>query len=254
MIRRIAVVGLLLSCHRGDGASHPTIPAADLDGRSTTADAPAAGADAPAAPAQPPAPLPELAPEGACARFDALAGEGCSWTQRFPPEFRQASNCVASLATWVSPATAEHAMLQGVINCWALDCDAAAACMVRLQAGAAPPPPRSCGDEGTAAIYVDAGAWAARRGAATKRFADVKTTVDAPIEVCGIEGEVEWMTRVVCNDGTNPYGTQAAANDSRDGWVARGGRCNSILDRYSVRCPEATYQVHVDRYVCPREP
>jgi hypothetical protein len=59
------------------------------------------------------------------------------------------------------------------------------------------------------------------------------------------------MTRVTCNDGSNPYKTQAVANDSRDGWVGRGGRCNSILDRYSVRCPEATYQVHVDRYVCP---
>ena len=247
-----------MSCHRGDGASQPTVPSEFLDGRSTppaaSGDAAAPTAGPAATPARPLAAPAELAPEGACARFDTLAGEGCAWTQRFPPEFRQTNNCVTSLTAWVAPSTAEHVKLQAVINCWALDCDAAAACMVSLQSGAAPPPPRACGDEGTAPIYVDAGAWSARRGAALKRFADAKTTVDAPIEVCGIEGEVEWMTRVVCNDGSNPYGTQAVANDSRDSWLARGGRCNSVLDRYSVRCPEATYQVHVDRYVCPREP
>jgi len=197
--------------------------------------------------------LADLAPEGACARFDVLAGEGCAWTQRFPPEFRRTNNCVASLTSWVSPSTDKHVQLQAVINCWSLDCDAAASCMVNVETSGAPPPPRNCGEEGTAPIYVDAGAWAARRGAAIKRFADAKTTVDAPIEVCGIESEVEWMTSTVCNDGSNPYGSQAVANESRDSWVARGGRCNSILDRYSVRCPEATYQVHVDRYVCPRK-
>lgn len=249
------MASLLLACHREEGASPSTIPSQMLDGQSTTTADPdgAAVASAPA-PARPPVALAQLAPEGACARFDVLAGEGCSWTQRFPPEFRQTNNCITSLKVWVSPSTKTHEQLQAIINCWALDCDAAASCMVNVESSGAPPPPRSCGEEGTAPIYVDADAWAARHGAAIKRFADAKAPVDAPIEVCGVEGEVEWMTSTVCNDGSNPYGTQAAANESRDSWVARGGRCNSILDRYSVRCPEATYQVHVDRYVCPRKP
>lgn len=250
MRRWIAVVGLLLSCHRGDGAASTT-PPPSLEGQSAPAAPPGDGAGGP--PARPPAGAADLTPAEACARFDALAGEGCAWAQRFPPEFRESSNCVPSLQTWVSPDTAEHEKLQHTLNCWALDCEAAAACMVRIQASSAPPPPRRCGEPGTAPILVDAAAWSARRGVGARRFADVTTTTEAPIEVCGIDGEVEWMTRVVCNDGKNPYGgSQEVANDSRDSWIARGGRCNSVLDRYSVRCPEATYQIHVDRYVCPQ--
>jgi len=125
---------------------------------------------------------------------------------------------------------------------------------VRVQTTAKPPPPRTCGEDGTGPILVEPSAWTARRGAGARRFSEVQTSVEAPVEVCGIEGEVEWMTRVACNDGSHPYRTQEAVNTSRDGWMANGGRCNSILDRYTVRCPEATYQIHIDRYVCPRSP
>src|ERR1041384_1323430 len=186
MIRRLAVLGLLLSCQRGDGGSQPTIPSSMLDGKTTPTAAGSDGAEPTPAPAprSPPPAMAELTPEAACAKFTALAGEGCSWTERFPPEFHQTSNCVASLETWVSPSTAEHANLQAIINCWALDCDAAASCMVRAQTTPPPRPPRNCGRGGPAPIYVDANPWSARRGAAVKRFADVKTTVEAPIEVC----------------------------------------------------------------------
>jgi hypothetical protein len=74
------------------------------------------------------------------------------------------------------------------------------------------------------------------------------------VEVCKIEGEVDWMTSVTCNDGSNPYASKGEVNESRDSWLDRGGRCNSVLDRYSVTCPEATYTIHVDRYVCPAAP
>jgi hypothetical protein len=195
--------------------------------------------------------LPRLELAAACTRFNALAAEGCSWTQRFPPEFRRGNSCQSSLATWVSPSTPDHAKLQSTINCWALHCEAAAQCMVDLQKAAPSAPPRACGEEGTGPVLVDADTWAKRRGAGVKKFSSIRTSEAEPVEVCGIEDEVAWMTKVTCNDGSNPYRTPAAANESRDSWMARGGRCNSILDRYTVRCPEATYTIHVDRYVCP---
>jgi hypothetical protein len=254
MMRWVVVVSVLLACRAERTSS--TVPSEMLDGKSATPAAPAAGSGSAAKPepARPPAAGPAaLSPEAACARFEVLAQAGCSWTQRFPPEFRAGDACVTSLRTWFSPTTAQHESLERTVGCWALDCDAAAACMVSAQVGAPPPAERRCGDEGTGPVLVDANTWAARRGAGVKRFSAVQTTEETPVEVCGIEGEVEWMTHVVCNDGSNPYRTPDVANESRDGWLARGGRCNSILDRYSVKCPEATYRIHVDRYICPRE-
>ena len=126
--------------------------------------------------------------------------------------------------------------------------------MIREQSGAPPPPPRTCGEEGTSAIYVDDARWKARRGADARRFGDVQTSVDKPVEVCGIDGEVDWITRVTCANGSNPFGTPDRANSGRDSWMGRGGHCNSILDRYSVACPEATYVIYIDRYVCQLHP
>jgi hypothetical protein len=255
-VRWLAVASLALACQHRD-SSAPTVPSEMLDGRSP---APAGGSAATPTPTPAPAPTPAvaaptpLAPEAACQRFAALLAEGCAWAQRFPPEFREKATCLRSLEVWFSPSTAEHEKLERGVGCWARDCDDAAACMVSVQSTAKPPASRRCGEDGTGPVVVDAAAWAARRGAGVRRFSEVTTTTEEPVEVCGIEGEVEWMTRVACNDGSHPYRTAEAANDSRDGWMAHGGRCNSILDRYSVRCPEATYQVHVDRYVCPREP
>jgi hypothetical protein len=248
MSREITVALVLASCSHGNGGS-TTVPSEMLDKHHASSTELLEPKPAPA-----PAPMPamsELTPEAACARFDVLAGESCGWATRFPPAFRQTTSCVSSLQTWFAPETPEHETLHRTVDCWALDCDDAAACMVTIQSHATPPPARSCGEEGTAAILVDATAWAARRGVATKRFAEITTSEREPIEVCGIDGEVDWITRVTCNDGSNPYGSVLVANDSRDSWLARGGRCNSVLDRYSVKCPEATYQVHVDRYVCP---
>jgi len=54
-----------------------------------------------------------------------------------------------------------------------------------------------------------------------------------------------------CNDGSNPFaGDLQAAHMSRAGSFGPGGRCDSIIDRYDVKCPEATYQVFADMYLC----
>src|SRR5262245_31358122 len=112
MSRWIAFASLLLmSC--GSKGGTQTVPSEFLDKKSppstTTATKPSDGPTS--TPAPPPA-LSELTPEAACARYDVLAGEGCAWTQRFPPEFRNPGNCVASLRTWVAPETPQHDKLQ----------------------------------------------------------------------------------------------------------------------------------------------
>lgn len=211
---------------------------------------PAPPADAASAPATTPASAPitaQLTVEQACARFETLAAAGCAWTQRFPPEFRQPDTCVGSLRTWV-----KDPKLQTSVSCWALECEPAAQCMISAHERGPAPAARTCGEEGTGPILVDAATWAGRNGAGAKRFSEVESSEAKPVEVCGIDGEVAWITQVRCDDGSNPYGSPAVANESRDAYLARGGRCNSILDRYSVKCPEATYQIYVDRYVCPR--
>lgn len=192
-----------------------------------------------------------LAPAEACSRVRTLYAESCEWTDRFPPEFFKGENCEATIATWVAPSRSDRATSEAVMSCWALDCEAAVPCMVDANQARPAPPPRACGDEGAIAIEVDAKTWDARRGRDITKFSQAKTTEAAPIEVCDIDGEVEWMKRATCNDGSNPYQTKAEINERRDAYFARGGACNSILDRYSVPCPEATYSIHVDRYVCP---
>lgn len=193
-----------------------------------------------------------LSLEDSCQRFRTLREAGCEWTQRFPADFSEPATCQGSLATWVDPATPNHVSLERTIRCWSLDCDDAIPCMISARDSRDPEPARACGEEGTAAILVDEATWQARRGVQAKRFADVQTSVEEPVEVCGIEGEIEWMMAVKCNDGSNPYGTMAEVNEGRDSWLDRGGQCNSVLDRYTVSCPEATYTIHVDRYLCPK--
>ena len=256
MERWLPVVACVaLACGGSKSSSGTNVPASVLDGKGDTDPNPhtevnTETAGTPAAYGSPPA----LAPADACVRIAALKGEGCAWANRFPSEFDDAALCARSLENWFSPSTPDHEMLARTVACWALDCDAAANCMIRAKSTAAPPPPRACGEEGTAAVLVDAATWAKRRGADVTRFADAATSEQAPIEVCGIDGEVAWMTRATCKGGTHPFATPDDANTRRDSYMARGGRCNSILDRYTVQCPEATYTIHVDRYICPPGP
>jgi hypothetical protein len=197
------------------------------------------------------APPAGLATDAACERLAKLREQRCAWAMRFPPEVDDPAACKRSLDTWVSPETPDHEMLARTIACWALECDAAASCMMQVKTAAPPPAPRACGEEGTAPILVDRATWSSRRGGGVKRFGDIVTSEQEPLEVCGIDGEVEWLTRATCKGGSRPFATPEAANSGRDSYAGRGGRCNSILDRYTVKCPEQTYTLYVDRYVCP---
>jgi hypothetical protein len=77
------------------------------------------------------------------------------------------------------------------------------------------------------------------------------STMDQPIEVCGVQGELAWLTLAKCDDGTNPFkGNAETAHAARTGSMGAGGRNGSIIDLYKVPCAEKTYEVYMDMYVC----
>ncbi len=87
--------------------------------------------------------------------------------------------------------------------------------------------------------------------AEASRFSQLGTTTSTPVEACGIEGQLQALLRMTCDDGSSPFSSAAQAHDARSGNLGAGGRCGSIIDLYQVPCPEATYPVHIDMYVCP---
>jgi hypothetical protein len=83
-----------------------------------------------------------------------------------------------------------------------------------------------------------------RYGQNAKTYADAPTTKEKPIEVCGIPASRQWLRGTTCADGST------ARQNGRTGSVGAGGRCGSIIDLYSVTCPEGTIEVFIDIYMC----
>ena len=86
---------------------------------------------------------------------------------------------------------------------------------------------------------------ALRRGTGVAKFADLASTREAPIEVCSPSEQRAWLGGVACNDGPPKTAPQ------RSGSVGPGGTCGSIIDLYIVECPEKSYEVFMDMYMCP---
>jgi hypothetical protein len=84
-----------------------------------------------------------------------------------------------------------------------------------------------------------------RRGETVTSYADAVNSQAKPIEVCGVGAEFRWLANVHCN------GDVALKNPpERAGSVGGGGACDSIIDLYEVKCPEKTYKVYMDMYMC----
>lgn len=66
-----------------------------------------------------------------------------------------------------------------------------------------------------------------------------------------LEGQLELLTRLVCDDGSQPFVNPQQAHAARRGAVGQGGRCGSVIDLYDVVCPEGAYEIYMDLYVCP---
>lgn len=109
---------------------------------------------------------------------------------------------------------------------------------------------RVCGQQGINEVRLDAAKAAARYGRGTHELASVVSTREQPIEVCGLNGQLDWLTTARCADGSAPFTSREKAHAARVGNVGAGGRCSNFVDRYQVTCPEATYEVYVDFYMC----
>jgi hypothetical protein len=98
-----------------------------------------------------------------------------------------------------------------------------------------------------------------RRGMSDRSFTDTQSTLDTPIQVCGVGGELAWLTRMTCADGSRPWGKDVdKAHAARLGSKASAGRCPEtalMIDHYVAPCPEKSYDVYMDMYECgPDEP
>ncbi|MBA3392497.1 MAG: hypothetical protein H0T89_07635 [Deltaproteobacteria bacterium] len=94
-----------------------------------------------------------------------------------------------------------------------------------------------------------------RRGLGDRVFGDTISTVDSPIQVCGLMGEVKYLTRLTCADGSRPWPKDLdKAHAARQAAETGTSRCGELfgkpVDRYKVPCPEKTYEVFIDMYEC----
>jgi hypothetical protein len=156
------------------------------------------------------------------ATFDKEPEEGQQLLERFGPCVRDHSDCM-EVANCFSAAADDHGELRGCFE-----------------------------EKPEVAVGMPVDEWQRRKGADVTKFSQASSTKDAPIEVCGIPAENEWLAATACDDGSTPIHDHHEAEVARVGNVGRGGRCGSIVDLYRVKCPEATYDIYLDGYVCPR--
>ena len=94
-------------------------------------------------------------------------------------------------------------------------------------------------------------AYASRTGVMATRFSQLPTSMEQPLEECGLRTVLKRLVSLRCDDGSNPFDRDMrAAHASRRGSKGAGGRCAQIIDVYAVRCPEKTYEVYADMYFC----
>jgi len=94
-------------------------------------------------------------------------------------------------------------------------------------------------------------AYASRNGVMAARFSQLTTSMERPLEECGLRTVLQRLVALTCDDGSNPFRSDMrAAHASRRGSMGAGGRCAQIIDVYVVKCPEKTYEVYADMYFC----
>ncbi len=131
-------------------------------------------------------------------------------------------------------------------------CDAVGQCVTALHSAASGF--RACGTRGNQPVGMPRPEWSARKAATVTRYGQVTSTMDEPIEVCGVwdaGGQVDWLLNLTCDDGSRPFRSDDQAHAARVGNVGPGGRCDSIIDLYEVPCDEGSYKIYIDAYVCP---
>lgn len=89
-----------------------------------------------------------------------------------------------------------------------------------------------------------------RWGWSMTQFEEVRTSHARPIEVCGVAGQLQWLSQLTCPDGSATFGNPSDVHGSRVGSMGAGGRCTTVIDLYRVRCGSQTLDVYMDMYHC----
>lgn len=182
-----------------------------------------------------------------CERAKALQADHCSPFDKMGPALIEECTVADSLFISSTQACVDEAT-----------CDAVQACMVEVARTGGGPyvgPTTACrlpaGADDTVPAGVSPAEVLASYGRADHAFADSPSTKARPIEVCGMQAETGYLTRLTCADGSHAFADRAAADGARTGNVGDGGRCGRTIDQYDVPCPEQTYSVFIDAYRCP---
>jgi hypothetical protein len=205
----------------------------------------------PKSPASPSAPTAQgkITPEVFCDRFLVLQKQGC---EAFASMQMTRDECVGELGKAMSDPQ-EATFMSQTATCIVgfQTCGDVVKCLASL--GPDEEHLRACHDDDPGkAVAMPKAEWAKRNGANITKFSQARSTKDLPLEVCTIKAETELLAALACEDGTRPIDGNEAAETARVGNVGKGGRCGSIIDLYRVKCPEATYELFVDGYVCPQ--
>lgn len=97
-----------------------------------------------------------------------------------------------------------------------------------------------------------------RYGLGLAALASTIATETRPIETCGAAGELRWLTKARCADGSNPYGgRQRIAHGFRRRAVnylttapPAVAVCHPVYDVYEARCPEGVFAIWMDMDFC----
>lgn len=205
----------------------------------------------PPAPPKKPPPAPALSVERICNRFAELRAENCG---NFAQLQVTLDECPAVFRSVIDhPVSKEQRNLHDIGTCMANEgtCAEVLTCISKVDYED-PNDLRACTDPSdNRAVGMPPAEYAHRNGADAKRYSQTHSSKDAPIEMCGISGGIKWLQEMTCDDGSHPIRTTDDAERVRAGNVGSGGRCHSIIDLYKVKCPENSYDVYLDGYVCP---
>lgn len=200
-------------------------------------------------------PMAEVTATAVCDRIFELKAGGCERVSGFDLD---PDECVADYTRSLEERGPEARQATQTAGHCLLDfksCAEVSTCFGQLDNHAnngAPEEYRACAQtEVYAPVGLSRADWARRKGAGVERYRKAATTKDDPIAVCGIPAEMTWLLGAVCDDGSRPFEDAAHAHAARVANVGPGGACGSIIDLYEVPCPEGTYAIYIDAYVCP---
>jgi hypothetical protein len=208
------------------------------------------------APVAPPPPN-ALTAEAICDRFAVLKPK----CPQFADLEMEHQECVAEFKAGLASADTKPA-LESMGHCMVDhdQCEEVVACLTAAAQTPEEKPDHACDlgwatkkprDIALGPAGISRAEWDNRNGAKVTAFHEAKSTMELPIEMCGIPAENEWLMTLHCKDGSQPIKTRRDAELARHGNLGSGGRCGSIIDKYTVKCPEASYDIYLDGYVCP---